>query len=441
LLEDAGFQYRYISSEQLEKGKLDECRLLILPECEALSKKEREAIKAFAQSGGVVAADCFVGTMDTHGSRLKDGGQLDDLFGIHRKNPGKSLIFKTGLRIPCETHERRMAQVYPHRISENRCTALKGTGKKFNGISLSDTITLAGIPPVEDSLDYAKDVTCLAGSDKVKGFAVRKEGKGLGIFLNLRLIAYQSMDPQPNFRYSAKGDSARAVMQAVLDIAGLKPSVTVTHDRKHDVAPNEIFTFTDNLHQSGASVIGIIPNYHYSGCPLPGVKGNRMKIDGQKLSYDSYPAVITFHHGKAVHTIDMLKGKILDNKNKQHVTISTERPVLLARLPYKITGIGVEGKRLPGEKSVISLKLSLKAETKPDNFAPHVIRIEVYSETNPDMRLMTYFVQTDKQGRVDLEQMEIRVLKWKELDSAVSEPLRVSITDVLTKTKAEIKVE
>lgn len=91
LIEDAGLQYRMLAPQQVLVGDLkvynpktgEGFKVLVLPRIIALSDKEAEAIRQFAQAGGTVIADGLAGLFDEHGRRLEKG-QLDDLFGISR---------------------------------------------------------------------------------------------------------------------------------------------------------------------------------------------------------------------------------------------------------------------------------------------------------------------------------------------------------------------
>lgn len=85
LLEDLGLQYDFVSTEQIEDGKLVDggFRLLIVPDSLAVSAAEVERIRAFVNAGGTVLADM--------GCALRDGScrpyaapALDELFGISR---------------------------------------------------------------------------------------------------------------------------------------------------------------------------------------------------------------------------------------------------------------------------------------------------------------------------------------------------------------------
>jgi len=67
-----GLQHRFVSSEQVEEGKLGLAgyRVLILPRTIALSAPAAQAIRDFVRTGGAVVADGEPGIFDEHGRRL-----------------------------------------------------------------------------------------------------------------------------------------------------------------------------------------------------------------------------------------------------------------------------------------------------------------------------------------------------------------------------------
>jgi len=81
LVEDAGWSPRFVSSEEIEGGRL--ARLprgaLVLPTSLALSDGEAAAIRKYHADGGVVLADGTPGLFDGHG-RLRRTGALEALF-------------------------------------------------------------------------------------------------------------------------------------------------------------------------------------------------------------------------------------------------------------------------------------------------------------------------------------------------------------------------
>lgn len=80
MIEDAGLQYSFVASQQIESGELIRSgyRVLILPRSTALSAREAAEIRAFAAQGGVVIADGIPGRYDDHARELS-APQLGEL--------------------------------------------------------------------------------------------------------------------------------------------------------------------------------------------------------------------------------------------------------------------------------------------------------------------------------------------------------------------------
>jgi len=85
ILEDCGYQYNVVTSDQVAAGALEKerYRVLILDRTIAMSDAEAAAIRRFVAQGGTVIADHLTGVLDEHG-KGRPKGALDDLFGIQR---------------------------------------------------------------------------------------------------------------------------------------------------------------------------------------------------------------------------------------------------------------------------------------------------------------------------------------------------------------------
>jgi hypothetical protein len=90
LIEDQGLQYNFVSNVQLQQGELLKSgyRVLVLPRSSSLSKSEADAIREFAEHGGLVIADGEPGTFNEHSRRLEKS-PLADLFA-----GGKAILVK-----------------------------------------------------------------------------------------------------------------------------------------------------------------------------------------------------------------------------------------------------------------------------------------------------------------------------------------------------------
>jgi Beta-galactosidase trimerisation domain/Beta-galactosidase len=84
-LRDAGYQYDFLTTEQIDKASLSNYKVLVLPGSISLSKPEVTAIREFVLRGGLLIADAETGLMDGH-ARWETGGLLDDVLGVQHKN-------------------------------------------------------------------------------------------------------------------------------------------------------------------------------------------------------------------------------------------------------------------------------------------------------------------------------------------------------------------
>jgi hypothetical protein len=82
-LEDGGYEYDFLTTEQIEAGKLATYRVFILPDSIALSNEEVNAIRKFVEGGGVLISDAETGLMDGH-ARWQAMGRLDDVKGVQQ---------------------------------------------------------------------------------------------------------------------------------------------------------------------------------------------------------------------------------------------------------------------------------------------------------------------------------------------------------------------
>lgn len=198
LIEDLGFQFQFISYEQIEQGDLlrRSFKVLLLPQSVAMSAKECEQIRAFVRSGGVVIADNMTATMDEHCRRLLQG-QLDDLFGIKRKGTGWSPKPKGG------------------------------------------EVEIAGeLIPV-----YEKDIVVTRGKPKFQAKApaiiINKYGKGVAVYLNLDTRDYGKLRLSP-----PKGKAFRELTRQLLKMAGLEAPIKIVNaDTAQEVACVEVWRY------------------------------------------------------------------------------------------------------------------------------------------------------------------------------------------------------
>jgi hypothetical protein len=96
-IEHSGLQYRFISAEEVRRGKLrsGDYRILMLPHTIALSPIEAKEISDFVEHGGVVVADGEPGIFDEHGRRAPEP-LLSGVFSSPAALAEKSFKFGNG---------------------------------------------------------------------------------------------------------------------------------------------------------------------------------------------------------------------------------------------------------------------------------------------------------------------------------------------------------
>jgi hypothetical protein len=83
MLRDQDLQYNFISYvDVIQKGIPAEYKVVILPATLCLSDAEAARLREFVNNGGTLIADYMPGLWDQHGVGRKNGGVLDDVFGV-----------------------------------------------------------------------------------------------------------------------------------------------------------------------------------------------------------------------------------------------------------------------------------------------------------------------------------------------------------------------
>lgn len=152
LCDGLGLTWKLVTDEEIESGKLDGYRAVILPEVTAVSAAVLDRLNDFASKGGLVMADRRFAERDSHG-RFRDADKkLSELFGVRRaEDTWENTSRKCRIRIPGRSLEEVEIE------SGGRDTLLEVTDGLAMG-SYDD-----GIPAV----------------------VIKRTGKGYGLYLNI----------------------------------------------------------------------------------------------------------------------------------------------------------------------------------------------------------------------------------------------------------------
>jgi hypothetical protein len=330
LLEDLGLQYRFVASEQIERGDLSRqgYKVLILPLSVALSDEEIAEIEKFAEAGGVVIADCLTGQMDRH-CKLLDRGRLDDFFGIRRDSVG------LGRGVAGKTAGRKGPPGAPD----------------FSSLDLADL-------PLQESIQ-AREGAPLAQAGAVPGLVVRKHGQGWSCYLNAEVKDYfkQRLEKEG-------GAAARQVVRELLALGGVRPRVELrAGDQPHGAGIEAFYFRSGNAHY-----LALLHNHALRQSELGEVKS---------LAWFGDTPPLTVRLPRKAFVYDVRGQRYLGETDTVAATIAASEPVIFALLPYRVEGIELVVKTEPGR---LKFTARLQATGKPGT---HVFRTRLL---DPDGR-------------------------------------------------------
>lgn len=213
LLEDSGYQYDFLTTEQIEAGKLSNYRVFILPDSIALSDAEVAAIRDFTARGGFVIADAETGLMDGH-ARWQNKGRLDDLLGLIRSNTRSA-----SADVP----------PVPLRAGTEREAELK-------------------VVPADPGLP-ASNAGVTANADATPLLIERNLDSGHSLTLSFWTSGY---DP---LRTADAGEAWRAMLRRYLGAAGIRPVANVLTRAGHPLTCSEVVGYRSG----GGQIVAILP--------------------------------------------------------------------------------------------------------------------------------------------------------------------------------------
>jgi hypothetical protein len=197
-LEHMGLQPRFVSEEEVERGRLgsEGYRVLILPHALALSSEEATEIRRFVEAGGVVVADSEPGQFDQH-SRLLASPQLTDLFGGSPDGPVTHPRAGRGWAVYLSLDDQIMHAPSGDRVSPAAIERMAPILKEVGVASPYPLATARGNRPtdVESSIFHDGNVTILALQRDLPSGSPSGERKET---VSLRL-------PRPAYVYDIRG--------------------------------------------------------------------------------------------------------------------------------------------------------------------------------------------------------------------------------------------
>ena len=339
LVEDSHRQYDFIAYAQLENGDFDKMptKVLVLPQSIAMSKAECDAIRRFVKRGGTVVADCRTALMDEH-CKLLAKGQLDDLFGVERKD----LKFKPGK-----------------------------PGLKLVSFGTTPVKALAEVPaaepgvrPVGGAQAWFRDE---AGTPAV---IVKTSGKGRTIYLNAVITDYHRWRLKP-----PEGGDLRALVQDILGIADVPRQVAISRVGGGDCHGIEVHPYVGGAMR----IIGLHRNYQLRVSELGPPEYRKQDALAGKMKIK-----VAFGAESAVY--DQRAGKYLGMKTDLTIDLAEYQPTVLTLLPAKIEGLTITAPGSAKRGGLVKAKLKLSAPALGD---VHVFRVQVHGPDGKELRMLT----------------------------------------------------
>lgn len=303
VLEDMGYQYNFISTRRIELGELSKYRVLILPYSIAVGTQEAEAIRVFAESGGLVIGDVQTGLMDEH-CKLSEKGMLDDLLGIERLTPDiEPFYVNSGFE---------NADDFPYAFGSLKL----GLGEEHD---LGTVLSECGTRPLSGKAAFVDGFM-----RKIPGVVVRDACLGHGVYLNFLLKDYSGQ------RTRDQGASMRRLLHDVLALSGIKRPVSL---KKADGSPMEtdVETFYYGYGSGGRVVaiqrsLGDVTETKYDGT---------VKVDEDKIQVAPEP--FTAQLDAVYHVYSVREEKYLGHADHIADEMTAGDCRVYALLPYRAT--------------------------------------------------------------------------------------------------------
>jgi hypothetical protein len=313
-------------------------KVIILPQSVAMSGQEIGALRRFVERGGWLIADSRTAVMDAHCKGLPKG-QLDDFFGIERKNQDLS---------PGPPGLKPVA-----------------TSAAVSGIELKNLSTAE--PGLLTTAGAKARYTDSRGTPAV---VEKQHGKGRTVYLNLLMTHYYLQRTE-----SSAGQGLRQLLAGLLQEAGVSKSYSVTRASGETVAGVEVHPW-----RSGhLRLLGLHRNYSLN----IGRTSNDDSWDQKALRG---PRELKVDFGAPSALYDVRRGEYLGLKKEWIGTVDEREPVILAALPEPVKGISIGAPARARGGEMVSVRLELEGRRLGDS---HTFRVQVFDTAGQELTMLT----------------------------------------------------
>ncbi|MBE7464838.1 MAG: beta-galactosidase [Planctomycetes bacterium] len=354
LFEDLGYQYRLVSSRQVERGELvaDGFKLAVLPRGIGLSAREVAGLRDFVDRGGVLVADLMPGRFNENG-RQPETDACAELFGLKRAP------FSWEEESKPEDEKRGYQGGFGRKIELEMLEA-------FHGLEAGEKLLVQGFQEPGLEAGAAQPLARTAAGPALLRHAI---GKGWAFTLNFDLPNY--LTDRAADKPASATRVARRLFAALLKQAGVEPEVQV-RARGADKHPVGWEVFRYEL--GAADLIGV----HSNGSV-------RIEIDladygtDVKAAEESELEIMLPREG---FVTEMRTGKYFGKTKRISVRLEPGRPLLVSVLPYEVGALRLQtlGKIAEGK---LPLKVSIEAQGELQDHVVHAELINAQGEAVP----------------------------------------------------------
>jgi len=359
-------------------------RVLILPQSVAMSKAECDAVRRFVKRGGTVIADCRTALMDEH-CKLLGKGQLDDLFGIRRKDlryaPGPAGLSLRPARRPA---------------------------------GLKVPRRLEGVPAAEPGIEVAEGATALyRDADGTPAVIVKDHGKGRTVYLNAVITDYHRWRLRP-----PEGKSLRRLLAGLFAAAGVEHQYRISR-----VGGGECYGVEVHPYRGGhLRILGLHRNYQLRVSELgPPRYRNQAALEE--------PMELRVQLPQRCAVYDLRARKYLGMRRTVTVPLGKYVPTILTMLPEPVKAVRLIAPARARLGQLVRVRIHIDGPKLGD---VHAVRVRVLNPAGEELEMLTRTLLAKK-----------GVAKWV-FPLALSDPTgsyTLCVRDIPTGLSAEAKLE
>jgi len=346
LIEDAGYQPRYITSRDVRSGELcpehvllarrrpvlgseflwEAPKLLLIAYGQALSDEEVKAIVEFVDSGGLLIADICPAIFDGH-STLRKAGGLDELFGIRRApdlvRPARGRLVMPATRLTLGTRSVSLPAIELPNVDADAAVSIAG-GRALAKVGETPAIVVRGL------------------------------GKGMAVLLNFPFSACRRLDDGSRHAF-------RRLIGGLTGLFDLEPKCRV-------------------FARDGTALLGCrAPRFEFGGTTTVMLLPRRSKEGDRRVR-------ARVELAERAHIYDQRTGAYLGRRSSVRLKLEPTSATLLSLLRHRVRGIKIKGERRVEPGAVARLEFMLRTDREPPPLG-HVVRVKLINPAGKELWL------------------------------------------------------